>query len=434
MKSIYNFLIVSILTMNIAFAQNIIKGKIYDSQTHEPVVGASIKVEGTPLGTTTNINGQFSFETNQKVSKITISSIGFQSQTFDYQDNKPLSVSLEPSVENLQQVVVTANREAGLRTQAPVAISKLSATLINDTKATNLYEVINKTPGVLMLNYNNEQHGMSIRQPMGTSAYFLYMEDGLPMRPLGVFNHNALIEMNLFAVSSVEVVKGPASSLYGAEAVGGAINFITQRPTAVPTAKIGVQFDNFGYRRIQYGAGATVGKFGLYLGGFVAKQTNSWQTQSDFDKTSFNARAEYKISDKTRLISTLSYNDYYSQTGGSVDSVAFYKREYSSTTDFTYREVLATRARLSLEHAWNNHSEMTITPYYRNNSIGQNPSYTIRWTTGSKTATSEINDNSFKSYGMVAQHSQKFDFWKTRLWSVERMIIPQIHIIPTDLI
>jgi iron complex outermembrane recepter protein len=415
MKSIYNFLIVSILTINISFAQNLIKGKIFDKITQEPVVGASVKLEGTPLGTTTNVNGEFGINSPQKVSKLLISSIGFQTQTVDYQENTLLSVSLEPSVENLQQVVVTANREAGLRTQAPVAISKLSATLINDTKPTNIYEIINKTPGVVMLNYNNEQHGMSIRQPMGTSAYFLYMEDGLPIRPLGVFNHNALIEMNVFSVSSVEVVKGPASSLYGAEAVGGAINFITQRPTAVPTARVGVQFDNFGYRRIQYGAGATLGKFGLYLGGFVAKQTDSWQTRSDFDKVSFNARAEYKFSDKTRLISTLAYNDYYSQTGGSVDSVAFYKREYSSTTDFTYRKVLATRARLSLEHKWNNNSETTITPYYRDNSIAQNPSFAIRWTTGSKTATGEINENAFTSYGTVVQHSQKFDFWKTRL-------------------
>ena len=415
MKQIFNFLIISILTINITFAQTTIKGKVFDNTTQEPVVGASVKLEGTSLGTTTNINGEFVINSPQKVSKITISSIGFQTQTVDYQENKPLSISLEPSIENLQQVVVTANREAGLRTQAPVAISKLSATLINDTKPTNIYEIINKTPGVVMMNYNNEQHGMGIRQPMGTANYFLYMEDGLPIRPMGVFNHNALIEMNVFSVSSVEIVKGPASSLYGPEAVGGAINFITQRPTAVPTAKVGVQFDNFGYRRIQYGAGATVGKFGLYLGGFVAKQTNSWQTRSDFDKTSFNARAEYKFSDKTRLISTLSYNDYFSQTGGSVDSIAFYKREYSSTTDFTYRKVLATRARISLERSWNNHSETSITPYYRNNSIGQNPSYTIRWTSGSKTATSEINDNSFTSYGVVAQHSQKFNFWKSRL-------------------
>jgi len=256
----------------------------------------------------------------------------------DYKAEQVLNIPLEPSVENLQQIVVTANREASLRTEAPVAISKLSSTLINDAKPTSMYEIINKTPGVVMMNYNNEQHGMGIRQPMGTAAYFLYLEDGVPIRPMGVFNHNAIIEMNVFSVSSVEVVKGPASSLYGPEAVGGAINFITQRPTAVPTARVGVQFDNYGYKRVQYGAGATVGKFGLYLGGYVAKQVNSWQARSDFDKTSFNARAEYKISDKTRLVSTLAYNDYYSQTGGSVDSIAFYKREYSSTSDFTYRK------------------------------------------------------------------------------------------------
>jgi outer membrane receptor for Fe3+-dicitrate len=92
-----------------------------------------------------------------------------------------------------------------------------------------------------MSNYNNEQHGMAIRQPMGTSAYFLYMEDGIPIRPMGIFNHNALIEMNVFSISSIEVIKGPASSLYGPEAVGGAINFITHRPTAMHTARVGVQ-------------------------------------------------------------------------------------------------------------------------------------------------------------------------------------------------
>lgn len=72
--------------------------------------------------------------------------------------------------------------------------------------------------------------------------------------------------MNQFTVSSVEVVKGPVSSIYGPEAVGGAINFISQRPTSVPTARIGVQFDQWGYKRVQYGAGGMIGKFGFYLG------------------------------------------------------------------------------------------------------------------------------------------------------------------------
>jgi CarboxypepD_reg-like domain len=73
-----------------------------DNATKEPVFRASIKAEATPFGTTTNIDGQFQFEALQKISKITISSIDFQPQTLDYQDNKPLAVSLEPSVENLQ--------------------------------------------------------------------------------------------------------------------------------------------------------------------------------------------------------------------------------------------------------------------------------------------------------------------------------------------
>ena len=47
---------------------------------------------------------------------------------------------------------------------------------------------------------------MAIRQPFTTNSYFLYLEDGIPIRPMGVFNHNAMIEMNVFTTSGVEVV------------------------------------------------------------------------------------------------------------------------------------------------------------------------------------------------------------------------------------
>ncbi|MFC0181653.1 TonB-dependent receptor plug domain-containing protein [Pseudarcicella hirudinis] len=227
MLSLMRYFYVSVfivITAVSVVAQTRIKGKIYDNSTKEPVVGASVRAAGLPIGTSTNTNGEFVLNSEKAITELLISSVGFQKKEVSFSGDKPLLISLEPSVENLQQVVVTANREASLRTQAPVAISKLSPSLINDSKATNMYEIINKTPGVVMMNYNNEQHGMGIRQPMGTSAYFLYLEDGVPIRPMGVFNHNAIIEMNIFAISSVEIVKGPASSLYGPEAVGGAIN------------------------------------------------------------------------------------------------------------------------------------------------------------------------------------------------------------------
>ena len=78
-------------------------------------------------------------------------------------DKKEIRISLEPSVENLQQIVVTGNREAALHTETPIAISKITTKMIDEAKVLSVYEVINKTPGVLMVNLNNEQHSMSIR-------------------------------------------------------------------------------------------------------------------------------------------------------------------------------------------------------------------------------------------------------------------------------
>src|SRR5690606_24387575 len=303
------------------------------------------------------------------------------------------------------EVVVTASRDLQTRSEVALAIDKVSTAALNDTKPVLLAEMMNKIPGVLTLNYNNEQHGMSIRQPMGTNPYFLYLEDGIPMRPMGVFNHNAMIEMNLLAISGIEVVKGPASSFYGPEAVGGAINFITQRPTAIPTARLGLQLDNFGYRRVQYSAGATpLKKLGFFVGGFYASQRDSWMTYSDYDKNAINARLDYLATSDTRITLAAAWNDYYSQTPGSVDSIAFYNRQYVSMSDFTYREVKALRIRLSTEHYWNDRNHTTLHIFYRDNTIGQNPSYAIRWNRGEPTAVGEINDNSFQSGGFIAQH------------------------------
>lgn len=318
-------------------------------------------------------------------------------------------------IENLTEVFVTANRSATLRKDTPAAISKLSARTIDETKAVALFEVVNKTPGVLMVNLGNEQHMMSIRQPMTTNAYYLYLEDGLPIRPMGIFNHNALLEINQFNLQNIEVVKGPVSSLYGPDAVGGAINLISLKPSVNPEFKFGIQADQWGYKRIQAAGGATIGKVGFHIAGISSLQENSWMTFSDYNKDNLNARIDYHISSKTRLISNTMWGKYYSDMSGSVNEDAFYNRTYKSTTDFTYRKSDALRTKLTLEHDWNDNAGSMATVYYRDNKLGQNPSYGIRWTTGNTMATGEVNSNNFKSYGVIAQHTQKFDFGNTKI-------------------
>lgn len=394
-----------------------LSGRVFDATTKEPLVGATVRIPDSQTVTVTNHSGYFSLLTD--ATQLLVSAIGYRPLTFTPgADRRALRVALEPAVEDLQTVVVTASREAQLRTEAPVAISKLSPTVIQDTKATLLTELINKVLGVVMLNYGNEQHGMGIRQPFGTSAYFLYLEDGIPLRPMGVFNHNALLESNPLAINSIEVVKGPASSLYGPEAVGGAINLLTKRPTSVPTLSVGVQGDQYGYRRVQLGGGGLLNpKLGAFVSGYLARQRHGWQAQSDYDKQSVNGRLEYALTDRTRLTAAASYNNYESQTSSAVDSVAYYRRDYSSMSDFTYRNTYALRARLTAEHQWNTQNNTTLTTYFRDNRVGQNPSYGIRWASGAPTARGEVNVNAFKSYGLLAQHSVKFNWLGAKLLS-----------------
>ncbi len=328
---------------------------------------------------------------------------------------KTKTVADSTKTNSLKEVFVTANRTATKRTETPVAISKLNAKAIDETKATAMYELVNKIPGVFMSNIGNEQHMMAIRQPISTSAYYLYLEDGLPIRPMGIFNHNALLEINQFNVENVEVVKGPVSSLYGPEAVGGAINLISAKPSYNPEFKFGIQADQWGYKRIQAAAGATIGKFGFHISGITSDQKNSWMTFSDYKKDNINARFDYKFNSKTRLISNTMFGKYYSDMSGSVNEDAFNNRTYTSTTDFTYRKSDALRTRLTLEHDWNANSSTSVTGYYRDNKLGQNPAYGIRWTSKSTTATGEINSSNFKSYGALAQHTQKFEFLETKI-------------------
>ncbi|MEO8516301.1 MAG: TonB-dependent receptor [Flavobacterium sp.] len=314
------------------------------------------------------------------------------------------------NIKQLDDIVVTATRTASSKREVPVAISKISQKVINEAKATAVYEIINKTPGVLMVNLGNEQHMMAIRQPMTTNAYYLYLEDGLPIRPMGVFNHNALLEINQFNLQSIEVVKGPVSSLYGPEAVGGAVNLISIKPPSDPELKLGIQADQFGYRRFQAAGGTTIGKVGFHVAGLSSLQQNSWMTFSDYNKDNLNGRIDYNINAKTRLIGTIFYGQYYSDMSGSVNEADFYNRTYKSTTDFTYRKSEAMRSKISFEKDWNSTAQSSLTAFIRNNKLGQNPSYGIRWTSGQTVAKGEINSNNFKSYGVIGQHNQSFRF------------------------
>lgn len=415
MKKLLSLFIIA-FTASASFAQSGTAGKIYNAYTKEPIAGATIQIKGSDKKFTSDVSGAFTLP-DKNAAAIVVSSIGYTTSEETIPTTGTLSVALVPSEKPLDELIVTANRTLQRRGDAPLSITRISPKLIAETKPRDILELVNKVPGVVMTNLNNEQHSMSIRQPMGsTAAYHLYLEDGIPIRTMGVFNHNALLEINVPAIQSIEVVKGPASSIYGPEAIGGSINFITPKPTALTTVKAGVQVDNYGYRRYTVAStGALSAKFGYAINLNKTMQRNGWLANTDFDKWAGTARVDYKISPKMLLWTSYSHIDYETQASGSIDSAGLYSKKYPSATGFTYRKVYTKRARTTLEQQWDSRNFSTLTFYYRNNAVLQSANHTISWTRGSDSAKTESNDARFRSYGVIAQHNTSLSFLNTKL-------------------
>ncbi|HEX2535638.1 MAG TPA: TonB-dependent receptor [Chitinophagaceae bacterium] len=408
-------------------AQTPLKGTIIDQATKEPVAGASIRCtdEGCTCGCASDVAGRFHL-TCTSCKKHTVTATGYS--PFDLPAGAAsYLIELIPVHGLLQEIVVTANRGEGVRrSEAPIAIAVLNQRTINETKALSADQVLNKVSGVNMVNLGNEQHQMSIRQPITTRSLFLYLEDGIPVRTTGLFNHNALLEMNLAGVRSMEVIKGPSSSLYGSEAIGGVVNFLTLAPTAIPVGKLSLQGNTLGYKRLDGQTTFTKGRWGFALSGYYADKRNSFMEYSDFHKATVTARADYRISDKAAWSQSLTWVKYYSDMPSGVDSVMFATRKFMNPQTFTYRRVDALRYRSTFTQNWNERSKTTASLVYRSNAIGQNPNYRIKddyrrvngvFVGDKERAHGEINESAFRSYAFIGQHRQKLKGKKAQLVS-----------------
>lgn len=305
----------------------------------------------------------------------------------------------------LEPVVVSASREGTSLQRTPAAIGQVNAADIDRKKATFVGELLDAVPGVHVADLGNEQHNMSIRQPLSYQANYLYLEDGLPIRPVGLFNHNALYEINLDGVGAIEVLKGPASSLYGSNAIGGAVNFLTRHPTALPSWYAGFQSSDQGMVRLEAGASGTVGVHGLRVDSYASRRRGGWSTYNDSDKRSLSLKHEIELPHGDLLRTTLTRNSLTTDMPGTLGPTQYRADPGASQQTFAKREVRATRLSTSLEAHWWTGGLTTVTLFARDNVTNQLPSYLI-FDTGPSTALGRTSDQSFTSLGAELRHRQ----------------------------
>ncbi|MEW7278427.1 TonB-dependent receptor [Aquimarina sp. 2201CG1-2-11] len=405
-----------------SYSQQSYQGKITDNY-NTPLSGASIiEVNATNTSTVSNTDGEFSI-TLTDTNKVEIRFLGFISKVVTL--NKGFNtIVLAQENELLEEVLVTsASREIQKRSEVPGSIVTINAQAIAETKAFGIDQLVNQVPGVYMSTSraaSNEQHFMAVRSPISTKALFLYLEDGLQIRPTSVFNHNALLEMNDLAFGRVEVLKGPASSIYGSEAIGGSFNFITKNPSEKLSGSLGFQINDIGLT--QYEAEVsdkTSENFGFYIAGKHAKREDGPIEHSDYEKTAITFKTVYDINDTTKWISVLDVVDYRSDMSGSLSESDYTEGNYESDQTFTERKAIAFRARTTLDKSWNSNNKTSFNFVVRNNRMDQNPSYRVRQFRDQGQLTGfgsgELNSNKFQSYVGLIQHKINFAYANSSL-------------------
>ncbi|MPZ18166.1 MAG: TonB-dependent receptor [Luteitalea sp.] len=307
-----------------------------------------------------------------------------------------------------EQVTVTDSREERLKSETPVSVGVLSRTRIADVKPTHPSQLLGTVPGVWVNTTGGEGHMTAIRQPLTTSPVYLYLEDGVPMRSTGFFNHNALYEANLPAAERIEVTKGPGSVLYGSDAIGGIVN-VTTRPALGPAAlEASLEGGPFGWRRVLAGGNASRGADGVRVDVNLT-HTDGWRDATGYDRRGASVRWDRALGSATFLKSLVSYGRIDQQTAGSstLSRDDYIENPRLNLTPISFREVEALRASTDLRHVQGS-TLINVIAYYRNNRMALLPNWSL-------TYDPTVYDTDNQSYGLLARVRRDLPVWRTEI-------------------
>ncbi len=223
------------LVMIIGFGQNIlantnissnvvITGRVLDTDG-DPLVGVNIKVKDKIVGTSTDLNGNFSLNVNQNPPlTLVISIIGFKTVEIEITNsNESIDVVMEDQTIFGSDVVVSASRVEENILQSPVSIEKIDILDIQSAASTSFYDAIGNLKGV---DFSTQSLTFKYINTRGFGANgntrFVQMIDGIDNQAPGLnFAVGNIVGISELDLESVELIPGAASALYGPNAING---------------------------------------------------------------------------------------------------------------------------------------------------------------------------------------------------------------------
>lgn len=233
-KAILFSLIAVLVSFSSLLAQVEVSGTVYD-ETGAPFIGVNVVEQGTTNGTLTDINGAFSINVNEG-SIIQISSVGYKTMTFNVADGKSLTVNLERDVIGIDQVVVSASKRRERILDAPASVTVIGTEEVeNNAGSLTVTDNLRKTPGVDIMQTGLVSSNVNIRgfNNIFSGAMLTMVDNRIARVPSLRVNAYQLIPVNPSDIESMEIVRGPASALYGPNAADGVLHIVTKSPLSM---------------------------------------------------------------------------------------------------------------------------------------------------------------------------------------------------------
>lgn len=214
-----------------ALAQNMLKGKVVDNATQEPLVGVTIMIENTGIATTTDTKGTFSLDIEKREGALILSYIGYVKLRLDISKlSENLNIGMETSGETLNEVVVTGYTGEKRLQDVAGSVALITSKEFQRANTFSLKPVLDMVPGVRVDQSNLSEtrisiRGVGVRSAFGNRNLKFYIND-IPITEADGFTR--IEGIDIATLGKAEIIKGPASSIYGF-GTGGVHNFQMQK-------------------------------------------------------------------------------------------------------------------------------------------------------------------------------------------------------------
>lgn len=316
--------------------------------------------------------------------------------------------TVDTTTTRLDEVTVTGTREKQSLAETPATVGIVKETEVRALRPTHPSQIMGQVPGVWVNVTGGEGHMTAIRQPLTTNPVYLYLEDGIPTRSTGFFNHNALYEVNVPQAGGIEVNKGPGTALYGSDAIGGVINVLTRPAPLKPEAELLGEAGGHGWQRLLATGGNTSGNDG-WRTDLNLTATDGWREHTAYDRQSATVRWDRALGDSATVKTVVAFSNIDQETAGSstISQSDYENNPTISYTPISFRQVEAFRVSAAYEKEMGD-SLLSITPYFRDNSMD----LLANWSLGYDPT---VYNTSNRSFGVMAKYRKDFTPYRARL-------------------